>query len=126
MKTFIVTNVVLLILADIFMLILFIVQGEEACWGFFLTNLIIGPIQFLPGFIFSINSNFKSKSLNQYLVFSFILIGLTIICSGAFYLIEFESINLYICMLTSFVLANFYPFILRRHQREKSLWTQIN
>ena len=125
MKIFINLNVALLILADLFMVILFAVYGKQCWWGFFITNLILGPLQFLPGFILSVLSNFKSKSLNQYLVFSFILIGLTSISSGAF-LSEFEPISLTICMLTSLVLANFYPLILKRHQKEKSLWNQIN
>lgn len=125
MKPFIAANVALLILADVFILTLFIVPIDEYLWGFFLTNLILGPLQFLPGLIFSILSNFKSKSLNQYLVFSFILIGLTTISSGAF-LTEFEPISLVICMLTSLVLANFYPLILKRYQKEKELWNQIN
>lgn len=125
MKIFIVFNIGLLICADLLVISLFFFDGWEGWMSTFLTNTIIGPIQFISGIILSMTTSFKSRFMNLYLMTSLLLIALTTLSSELFFGLA-RNEGFAVSMLGSLLLGNFYPLVLSQFNKEKKLWKPIN
>lgn len=121
MKIFIAVNIGLLICADLLVILMFKIDGWEGWISTYFTNLIIGPIQFISALILSIDTKFKSKFMNLYLMSSLVLITLTTLTSEIFFGFD-RNEGFAVSMLGSLLLGNFYPLVLKQYRKEKQSW----